>query len=89
MVSEAEKAPAVRPPEAPQPPARHEPVAWRSTRVSKTLWPPQAGTKRLVQRYGEAVVCVRYRHDLKARMRYTTVEMVVDRGPVRGKRLGR
>lgn len=62
---------------------------WTTTRVSKTLWPPQAGTKRLRDRYGAALVCVRYRHDAEGRHRYTTVELMVDHGPVRTPRGGR
>lgn len=71
----------------PRPPASDEP--WPTTRVSKTLWPPQAGTKRLRDRYGAALVCVRYRHDAEGRHRYTTVELMVDHGPVRTPRGGR
>lgn len=57
----------------------------KTTRVVKTLWPPQPGTRRLQQRYGETLVCVRYRHDATGLRRYTTVEIVVDEAPVTGR----
>lgn len=46
-------------------------------RVTKTLRPGQAGTVRLLQRYGQALVCVRYRRDASGLRRTTTVEIVV------------
>lgn len=86
MVNSTKNARADGPCSATDPHVRVSPPSWRTTRVSKTLWPPQAGTKRLSGRYGGAVVCVRYRHDLSQSMRYTTVELVVDSGPVRTQR---
>jgi hypothetical protein len=50
--------------------------------VAKTLWPGQDGTIKLARRYGHALVCVRYRHDAEGRMRYTTVELIVDEAPI-------
>lgn len=52
------------------------------TVVTKKLAPDQAGAKKLAQRFGEALVCVRYRQDAEAGRRYTTVELVVDEGPI-------
>ena len=46
------------------------------TRV--TLRPGSKGTKRLVERYGERLICVRYRYDLEKKLRYKTVELIVD-----------
>ena len=54
----------------------------RQTWVIKTLWPGQAGTIKLSRRYGDALVCVRYRHDAKGAVRYTTIEVVVDQAPL-------
>lgn len=34
-------------------------------------------TKRLVEQYGEALLCVRYRYDAEAHKQYKTVEFVV------------
>ena len=52
-------------------------------RVVKTLRPLQPGTLRLLERYGPALLCVRYREDEAGKTRYTTVELVVDSNPVR------
>ena len=41
-----------------------------------TLKPGQNGTKRLTEKYGERLLCVRYRYDEAARKRYTTVELI-------------
>ena len=56
-------------------------------RVVKTLRPMQPGTLKLVQRYGDALVCVRYREDAQRTTRYTTVELIIQASPVqrRGK----
>lgn len=45
------------------------------TRVN--LKPGQKGTKKLVEQYGAALVCVRYRYDAKALKQYKTVEIIV------------
>lgn len=49
------------------------------TRVS--LKPGDKGTRQLHKKYGDQLVCVRYRYDPKARMRYKTVELIVDAKP--------
>lgn len=41
-----------------------------------TLKPGQKGTKRLIEKYGDRLVCVRYKYDMTARKRYTTVELI-------------
>jgi hypothetical protein len=43
-----------------------------------TLKPGQKGTKKLLRRYGDKLVCVRYRYDEQKRKRYKTVELVVE-----------
>lgn len=50
--------------------------------VLKTLKPGDNGTKRLTHRYGDRLVCVRYRQDKAKNRRYTTVEIIVDEGPI-------
>lgn len=40
--------------------------------------PGQRGTRKLVARYGERLVCVRYRYDAASGTRYKTVELIVD-----------
>ena len=43
-----------------------------------TLKPGQEGTKRLVKKYGDALVCIRFRYDEKTGKRFKTVELIVD-----------
>jgi hypothetical protein len=45
------------------------------------LKPGQKGTQRLVAEFGEALVCVRYRHDERTGDNVTTAEIIVDRRP--------
>jgi hypothetical protein len=47
-------------------------------RTRLTLRPGQPGTRKLVDQYGERVVCVRYRYDQSTRKRYKTVELIVE-----------
>jgi len=62
-------------------PATAAPVA--RTEVRKTLRPGQRGTRKLVRIHGADLVCVRYRHDERAGLRLTTVEVVVARAPLK------
>ena len=45
------------------------------------LKPGQKGTKRLVEEFGGALVCVRYRYDEKIGRRFKTVELIVESRP--------
>jgi hypothetical protein len=59
-------------------------------RALRTLRPGAPGTMKLVEEYGDRLLCVRYRYDEQARKRYTTVELAVresDWAP-RGERTG-
>jgi len=56
--------------------------AYGRARVVKRLSPTQPGALKLARRFGDALVCVRYRHDTEKRHRYTTVELVVDQAPI-------
>ncbi len=58
------------------------PATQRYPKVTKTLRPQQPGTLKLVRRYGDALLCVRYREDAGGRRRCTTVELVIDEAPV-------
>jgi hypothetical protein len=49
--------------------------------VRTTLLPGQKGTVRLLQQYGDQLVCVRYRYDKLRGRRLKTVELVVDEQP--------
>ena len=40
--------------------------------------PGQRGTRKLVTRYGDLLVCVRYRSDATAGKRYKTVEPIIE-----------
>ena len=43
------------------------------------LKPGQRGTKHLVEKYGDALLCVRFRYDAELRQRLKTVELIVER----------
>ena len=43
------------------------------------LKPGQRGTKSLAKKYGEALLCVRFRYDAKLQQRLKTIELVVER----------
>jgi hypothetical protein len=44
-----------------------------------TLKPGQHGTKALAAKYGDNLVCVRFRYDAELRQRVKTVELIVER----------
>lgn len=68
---------------APQP-RPGAPNGWRRGHVLRTLWPAEAGTRRWLDRYGAALVCVRHREDPAGLRRVVTVELLV--GEVRSRR---
>ena len=43
------------------------------------LKPGQPGTKRLVEKYGDALLCVRFKYDAESRQRLKTVELIVEK----------
>lgn len=45
------------------------------------LKPGQKGTKSLLEKYGDALVCVRYRYDAARGVRLKTVEIIVGEKP--------
>jgi hypothetical protein len=47
-------------------------------RIGLSLKPGQGGTKRLLAKYGERLVCVRYRYDEKRGKRFKTVELIIE-----------
>ena len=49
--------------------------------IRLTRRPGQAGTKRYLERYGERLVCVRYRYDAENGRRHKTVELIVESVP--------
>jgi len=50
-----------------------------------TLRPAMPGTKKLLARYGERLVCVRYLYDEARGRRLKTVELVIDEAPWHGR----
>lgn len=50
-----------------------------------TLRPGKRGTVKWMNKYGDRLVCVRYRYDHKGRRRLTTVELIVDESPWDGR----
>jgi hypothetical protein len=56
-----------------------------SYRVIKKLSPTSRGAIKLAQRHGPALVCVRHRVDPDRRIRITTVELIVERTPIRAR----
>ena len=54
---------------------------FKHMKVHKHLKPGQNGTHRLVARYGNALLCVRYRYDEIRDMRIKTAEIIVDERP--------
>lgn len=60
----------------------HRPGTNPGGNVIKKLAPSAAGAKRLTERYGDSLICVRYRDDAATGMRLTTVELVVDARPL-------
>ena len=54
-----------------------------SLRVIKKLPVSSRGAIKLARQFGESLVCVRHRVDDKGQFRYTTVELLVDRTPIR------
>lgn len=45
--------------------------------VKATMKPGHNGTKKYLQKYGDQLVCVRYRYDKKRNKRQTTIELRV------------
>lgn len=46
-------------------------------RTRTKLKPGQKGTKELVEKYGDALYCVRYRYDKEKRKQFKTAEIIV------------
>ena len=50
-------------------------------KIRRILRPGQPGTKKLLQRYGDNLICVRYRYDEEKMMMFKTIEIIVDNKP--------
>ncbi|HEY6871789.1 MAG TPA: hypothetical protein VI298_03565 [Geobacteraceae bacterium] len=44
-----------------------------------TLKPGQHGTKTLLKKYGNDLVCVRFRYDAETQQRFKTIELIIGR----------
>lgn len=55
--------------------------------VRQTLKPGESGTRKLAARFGDKLVCIRYRVDAARQRRYTTVELIVDEAPLMTRRI--
>lgn len=54
-------------------------------RVVKKLSPNSRGAIKLAEQFGGTLLCVRHRVDAKAKFRFTTVELLVGRAPIKVK----
>lgn len=50
----------------------------KDMKTQSHLKPGQKGTKRLLEKYGDSLLCVRYRFDEKRGVRLKTVEIIVE-----------
>jgi len=50
-------------------------------RAQVTLQPGRKGTKKLLDQYGDRLICVRYRYDESRQRRLKTVELIVEESP--------
>jgi hypothetical protein len=53
----------------------------KDTKSYAHLKPGQKGTRRLVEKYGDSLLCVRYRYDEKRGVKLKTVEIIVEERP--------
>ena len=61
---------------------------FKDLKTQAHLKPGQKGTKRLVARYGDALLCVRYRYDKARGVRLKTLEIIVEEKAIAPARLG-
>ena len=47
-------------------------------KTKRILQAGQPGTKKLVERYGENLICVRHRYDDQKKMMYKTIEIIIE-----------
>ena len=74
--------------QTPQQHSRARPEKLNSMKVVKRLNAGLPGTARWLDRFGEDLLCVRYREDPATGERYTTVELIVAmRGPKPGTKM--
>ncbi len=54
-------------------------------RVTKKISPQTRGALKLARQFGDALVCVRHRSDDRGEYRYTTVELLVEKTPIKAR----
>lgn len=59
------------------------PGMFKEMKTQCHLKPGQKGTRRLLEQYGKALICVRYRYDENRGLRLKTIELVIDEKPWR------
>ena len=47
-------------------------------RIGLNRKPGQSGTKKLLARYGDRLICVRYRYDEERKKRFKTIELIIE-----------
>ena len=50
-------------------------------KIKRIIKPGQPGTKKLVKKYGENLVCVRYRYDIESMRMFKTIELIIEDSP--------
>lgn len=50
-------------------------------KIKRIVRPGQPGTKKLVARYGDNLICVRYRYDAENNRTLKTIELVIENQP--------
>jgi hypothetical protein len=51
-------------------------IGGKMLRVRQTIKPGKRGTRRLLEKYGNRLVCVRYHYNYEIKKRITTVELI-------------
>jgi hypothetical protein len=46
--------------------------------TEKTLRPGEPGTKKWIEKYGDSLICIRYKYDRDRKMKVKTVELVAE-----------
>ena len=49
-------------------------------KTKRKLLPGQPGTKKLVEKFGKDLICVRYRYDAERKKKIKTVEIIIEEG---------
>jgi len=52
--------------------------------ATRKLLPGQPGTRKLLDKYGDDLLCVRYRYDPEHKIRMKTIEIIIEKAPWQG-----